>query len=263
MRQPFAGADRGKWTKMERQELQARLRELNSRAQRRGMVGCTGFLTPAEQQWALADSRQAGLDGLVLWGGPPQSERKMAFFFPDWADPEDYPYDEAAGVHLTARFGAPTHRDVLGAVLSLGVERHAVGDIAVMGEEAWFIALAPVARLAAQSLERVGRAGVRAELTPWQSVPVPVVETRPVRFTVQSLRLDAAVSGLFRLSRTEAQNAVAAGRVSLNHLECQRADARVAADDVIALRGEGKGRICTCDSLTRKGRVAVEAERWV
>ena len=248
---------------MERQELQARLRELNSRAQRRGMVGCTGFLTPAEQQWALADSRQTGLDGLVLWGGPPQSERKMAFFFPDWADPEDYPYDEAAGVHLTARFGAPTHRDVLGAVLALGVERHAVGDIAVMGEEAWFIALAPVARLAAQSLERVGRAGVRAELTPWQSVPAPVAETRPVRFTVQSLRLDAAVSGLFRLSRTEAQNAVAAGRVSLNHLECQRADARVAAGDVIALRGEGKGRICTCDSLTRKGRVAVEAERWV
>ena len=248
---------------MERQELQARLRELNSRAQRRGMVGCTGFLTPAEQQWALADSRQAGLDGLVLWGGPPQSERKMAFFFPDWADPEDYPYDEAAGVHLTARFGAPTHRDVLGAVLALGVERHAVGDIAVMGEEAWFIALAPVARLAAQSLERVGRAGVRAELTPWQSVPAPVAETRPVRFTVQSLRLDAAVSGLFRLSRTEAQNAVAAGRVSLNHLECQRADARVAAGDVIALRGAGKGRICACDSLTRKGRVAVEAERWV
>lgn len=196
---------------MERQELQARLRELHSRAERRGTVGCTGFLTPAEQQWAMADCRQAGLDGLILWGGPQQSERKMAFFFPSWADPESYPYDEAAGVHLTARFGAPTHRDVLGSVLALGVERHAIGDIAVMGEEVWFIALTPVARLVAQSLERVGRAGVRAELTPWQSVPAPVIETRPVRFTVQSLRLDAAVSGLFQLSRTEAQSAVAGG----------------------------------------------------
>ena len=248
---------------MERQELQARLRELHSRAERRGSVGCTGFLTPAEQQWAMADCRQAGLDGLILWGGPQQSERKMAFFFPSWADPESYPYDEAAGVHLTARFGAPTHRDVLGSVLALGVERHAIGDIAVMGEEVWFIALTPVARLAAQSLERVGRAGVRAELTPWQSVPAPVIETRPVRFTVQSLRLDAAVSGLFQLSRTEAQSAVAGGRVSLNHLECQRPDARIAAGDVIALRGAGKGRICACDGITRKGRVAVEAERWV
>ena len=132
---------------MERQELQARLRELHSRAERRGTVGCTGFLTPAEQQWAMADCRQAGLDGLILWGGPQQSERKMAFFFPSWADPESYPYDEAAGVHLTARFGAPTHRDVLGSVLALGVERHAIGDIAVMGEEVWFIALTPVARL--------------------------------------------------------------------------------------------------------------------
>ena len=73
---------------MERQELQARLRELHSRAERRGTVGCTGFLTPAEQQWAMADCRQAGLDGLILWGGPQQSERKMAFFFPSWADPE-------------------------------------------------------------------------------------------------------------------------------------------------------------------------------
>lgn len=248
---------------MERQELLARLRELHERADRRAEVGCTGFLTPAEQQWARADCRQAGLDGLVLWGGPPQSERKMAFFFPDWADVDSYPFDEVAGVHLTARFGAPTHRDVLGSVLGLGVERHALGDIAVMGEEVWFVALTPVARLAAQSLGRVGRAGVRAELVPWQSVPAQVVETRPVRFTVQSLRLDAAVSGLFGLSRTEAQSAVAGGRVSLNHLECQRADARVAAGDVIALRGAGKGRICACDGLTRKGRVAVQAERWV
>lgn len=248
---------------MERRELQARLRELHERADRRGEVGCTGFLTPAEQQWAQADCRQAGLEGLILWGGPPQSERKMAFFFPDWADRDSYPFDEVAGVHLTARFGAPTHRDVLGAVLGLGVERHAVGDIAVMGENIWLIALASVARLAAQSLERVGRAGVRAELVPWQSVPAQIIETRPVRFTVQSLRLDAAVSGLFGLSRTEAQNAVAGGRVSLNHLECQRCDARIAAGDTIALRGAGKGRICTCDGLTRKGRVAVEAERWV
>lgn len=248
---------------MERQELLARLRELYMRASRRGEVCCTGFLTPAEQVWAQADCRQAGLDGLVLWGGPTGCERKMAFFFPDWQEPGSYSFDEVCGVHLTARFGAPTHRDVLGSVLALGVERHAVGDIAIEGEQAWLIALAPVARLAAQSLERVGRAGVRAELVPWQVVPAQTVETRPVRFTVQSLRLDAAVSGLFSLSRTEAQDMVRGGRVSLNHLECQRPDAHVDAGDVIALRGAGKGRITACGGMTRKGRVSVEGERWV
>ncbi len=248
---------------MERQELFARLRELHGRAARRGEVSCTGFLTPAEQAWAEADCRQAGLDGLVLWGGNAQSERKMAFFFPDWADPAEYPFDEVSGVRLTARFGAPSHRDVLGSVLALGVERRAVGDIAVAGEQVWLIALEPVARLIAQSLERVGRSAVRAEPIPWQQVPAQAAELRPVRFTVQSLRLDAAVSGLFQLSRTEAQAAVTGGRVSLNHLECQRCDTRVGEGDVIALRGAGKGRICACGGVTRKGRVAVEGERWV
>ena len=248
---------------MERQELFARLCELRGRAQRRGEVGCTGFLTPAEQAWAAADCRQSGLDGLVLWGGPNECERKMAYFFPDWADCESYPFDEVSGVCLTARFGAPTHRDVLGSVLALGIERRAIGDITINGEKIWFIALEPVARLVAQSLEKVGRAGVRAELIPWQQIPAPVIELRPVRFTVQSLRLDAVVSGLFSLSRTEAQSAIDAGRVSLNHLECQRPDARIAEGDVIALRGAGKGRVGSCDGMTRKGRIAVQGERWV
>ncbi len=248
---------------MERRELFSRLSELHGRARRRGEVCCTGFLTPAEQAWARSDCQAAGLDGLWLWGGNAQSERKMAWFFPDWQDPETYEYEELAGVCLTLRFGELSHRDVLGSLLALGVARRAVGDICVQEGRAWFIALAPVARMAADSLTRVGRYAVQCGLVPYREVPAPVVQTRPVRFTVQSLRLDAVVSGLFSCSRQEARSALESGRVSLNYLECQRPDAHVAEGDVISLRGEGKGRVKAQLGQTRKGRIAVEGERWV
>lgn len=248
---------------MEREELFARLRDLHGRARKTGETACTGFLTPAEQVWAAADCRAAGLDGLYLWGGQEDSERKMAFFFPDWIDSEGYGFPEVSGVRIMVRFGAPTHRDVMGSILGLGIERRAIGDIAVEGEEAWLLALAPVAPFIVQNLEKVGRCGAKAGLVGWAEIPRQKKRARPVRFTVQSMRLDAVAAGLFNLSRAAAASAIQGGKVSLNHLECQRADARVAQGDVLSLRGEGKGRILGCGGTTRKGRVSIEAERYI
>lgn len=248
---------------MEREELFARLRDLHGRARKTGEAACSGFLTPAEQAWAAADCRAAGLDGLVLWGGQEDSERRMACFFPDWMDSEGYDFPEVRGIRITVRFGAPSHRDVMGSILGLGIERRAIGDIMVEGEEAWLTALAPVAPFIVQNLEKVGRCGAKAALVPWRDIPRQRKQTRPVRFTVQTMRLDAVVSGLFNQSRTAAAAAIQGGRVSLNHLECQRPDARVGEGDVVTLRGEGKGRVLSCGGTTRKGRVSVEGERYI
>ncbi len=248
---------------MEREELFARLRDLHGRARKTGQAAYSGFLTPAEQAWAAADCRAAGLDGMYLWGGREDSERRMAFFFPEWMDCEGYDFPEVSGVRITVRFGAPSHRDVMGSILGLGIERRAVGDITVEGEEAWLPALATVAPFIVQNLERVGRFGAKAVLTGWADIPRQEKQARPVRFTVQSMRLDAVAAGLFSLSRAAAASAIQGGKASLNHLECQRADARVGEGDVISLRGEGKGRVISCGGTTRKGRISVEGERYI
>ena len=111
-------------------------------------------------------------------------------------------------------------------------------------------------------LEQVGRTGVKAAAAELAAVPVPERKVRPVTFTVQSARLDAVVSGMFRLSRTSAAAQIRAGAVHLNYSECLRPDAPVAPGDVLSLRGAGKGSVTEVGGMSRKGRQFVTAELW-
>ena len=111
-------------------------------------------------------------------------------------------------------------------------------------------------------LEQVGRTGVKAAAVELAAVPVPERKVRPVTFTVQSARLDAVVSGMFRLSRTSAAAQIRAGAVHLNYTECLRPDAPVAPGDVLSLRGAGKGSVTEVGGISRKGRQFVTAELW-
>ena len=113
-----------------------------------------------------------------------------------------------------------------------------------------------------RTLEQVGRAGVKAAAVPLSAVPLPERKVRPVTFTVQSARLDAVVSGIFRLSRTSAAAQIRAGAVHLNYAECLRPDAPVAPGDVLSLRGAGKGSVTEVGGMSRKGRQFVTAELW-
>ncbi len=243
-------------------DLLRRAEDLSRRAGRSGSVTHTNFLTPAEsyalRQWAVR-----GADGPVVFsGGYDGAERCCAFFLPDWMDEADFdPAETLCAVELTARFGSPGHRDVLGAALALGIEREWLGDILLDGERAWLFCLPSVKNHLLLSLDKVGRWGVKTRELPPGEVPVPERRTREERFTVRSPRLDAVCAGMFRLSRGAAAEAVAQGLVSLNYEECLKPDASVRAGDVISLRGKGKGSVAEIgEERTRRDRVFVRAE---
>ena len=77
---------------------------------------------------------------------------------------------------------------------------------------------------------------------------------KEVSFTVQSPRLDAVLSGLFHLSRTQAAERIRAGDASLNYAECLRPDAEIRPGDVVSLRGYGKAEVKDLGGQSRKGR---------
>lgn len=239
-----------------------RAEDLSRRARRTGAATHTKFLTPAEvhdlRQWA-----PHGAEGPVLFfGGYPGAERQIACFLPDWMEPEALdPADFLCALEVHARFGAPGHRDVLGAALALGIEREWLGDILVDGERAWLYCLPSVKEHLLLSLTKVGRWGVRTRELPLADVPVPIREREQLRFSVSSPRLDAVCAGLFRLSRATAAGAVAQGLVQLNDQECLKPDAQIRSGDVLSLRGKGKGTITRVgDGQSRKGRLFILAE---
>ena len=233
------------------EDLLRRAADLAERCERTATVTSTAFLTPAEQ-YALTNWVRHRDCTLVLHGGGEACERQAAFFLPFYLTPADFdPAEHLRAVQFSAPFAAPGHRDYLGAILGLGIRREWVGDILVQDHGAYVFCLPSVAP-ALLELEQVGRTGVKAAAVELAAVPVPERKVRPVTFTVQSARLDAVVSGMFRLSRTSAAAQIRAGAVHLNYTECLRPDAPVAPGDVLSLRGAGKGSVTEVPASRKK-----------
>lgn len=243
-------------------ELLRRAEDLCTRCERTATVTATPFLTPAEQYALTAWAKHRADCTVVLHGGHPNCERKAAFFLPFYLAPEDFDASEyLRAVRVTASFGAPGHRDYLGALLGLGVRREWIGDVLVFDNMAYVLCL-PSVEEHLRTLEKVGRCGVKTASVALGDVPAPERRTKTVTFTVRSLRLDAAIAGLFGLSRTAAAERIRAGLASLNYSECLRTDAPVQVGDILSLRGAGKGAITDAGGISRKGRRFITAELW-
>lgn len=248
----------------EHSELLKRMEDLADRCERQSVVTASGFLTPAEQH-ALHDWAERRPDcGLLLSGGQEGCERQRAFFLPYWLAPEDLDLSEhIRAVRADAFFGEPGHRDYMGAALGLGIQREWLGDIRVLGATAYIFCLPSVEGLLLDELTKAGRVSVRTASVPLSDVPIPERKVRRVSFTVKSLRLDAAASSMFGLSRTQAAELIRLGAASLNYAPCEKTDAPVAEGDVISLRGRGKGVIASIGGRSRKDRIFVEAEIYL
>lgn len=247
------------------EELIRRAEDLRNRCERASVLTATAYLTPAEQAALTAWNAASGSDCLMLLrGGHPACERRVAFFLPYYMDEEDFQEEEQfRALQVTAGFGQPGHRDYLGAILNLGIRRDFLGDIWVKENRAAVFCLPSVASHLLLSLDHVGRCGVRVEEIALSEVPAPDRRVRSRTFTVQSLRLDAVAAGLFGLSRASAAELIRGGAVTLNYLPCEKPDASIREGDVLSIRGHGKATVAEVGNLSRKGRVFLRGEIYL
>lgn len=241
--------------------LVRRVEELCRLADARGIPRSTGFLSDREQVLATAAMNRAGCEFGRFWGGWPGAERKVLCLEP----PDTWQLEPVAAMCLTAcgvqEGKAPGHREYLGALLNLGIERVCVGDLLpdpqTPGQMYAFV-LEDKADFLARELNRAGAWTVHAQLC--GQVPACVL-AEPDRTlceaSVASLRADAVLASMMHTSRANAAQAIGAGRVELNHLPLRSAHEPVYANDLFTVRGAGRWRLQSIGAPTRKGRIFV------
>ena len=243
--------------------LLARVLDKYDQTQRKSIPTATAFLSPREQAMAVALLNTAGVrSGYVMDGGYEAAERKIIAFLPDWAE-------EAEGelAFLRADFhgadSALTHRDILGSLMGLGITRERVGDILV-SEHSADIAVSPtLAEFLLREWSEAGRVRLTVTEISREELRIPQVKVQQVQDTVSSMRLDAVVSTAFSMARGKAAELIAAGRVSLNHIPCEKPDKTVGEADIISARGFGKAVVRECGRVSKKGRIILIMDRYI
>lgn len=238
-------------------------------AERGYMIANTGFLNLSERSSAISVCRDHGARH-AFWGGYPDAERTVLFILPNYIDDSTpfIPTEEDEPLRLfscRAKQGAKalSHRDYLGSLLALGVERSVIGDILVYENGADIIVMKSIADYLLANYEKAGTTPLKTEILPITALTPPDLKTESVRESVASLRLDNMLTAVFPISRTAAVEAIAKGLVFVNDTEAKKPDMHLHEGDKLVLRGHGKAYFREIVGTTRKGRIAVLFEKYI
>jgi RNA-binding protein YlmH len=239
------------------------LLDICRRSEKTGTWQYSAFLSPAEQDEWLRSPESAGY-AFFLTGGYEAAERKLlAAGTETEAGPAEPPVSVVAVRPKSEKYAEElTHRDYLGAILGLGIERSLIGDILVQGKRAWFFCLASAAEMLASSLTQVRRTTVEAQVT---GTDVPELQPRyaPQRLNVASERLDAVTAAFTGLSRGQADKLFGAEKVFVNGRTVTDRSARLKEGDILSVRGFGKAVYDGIEHETRKNRLWVMLRKYI
>ena len=245
------------------------LRQLFERisvSQERAYLTHTRFLDLRERTLCTQAVQQAGFSRqTVFWGGYADAERVMALCLPDYLSPEDVTAGEQSPLVLLRAVKNQTdtlnHRDYLGALMGLGIERDVLGDIVLTATGADIFVLEDMADFIEMNFLRAGRKRVTLERANLCDFELPEMQQEQGEGSVASLRLDSVCALIFRLSRSQIQERIAKGTVFLNQMQCLKPDAEVALGDKMTVRGLGRAQILELGGMSRKGRQFVRYTR--
>ncbi len=245
--------------------LQKRLADLKQRSEQSGIYTYTGFLTLAEQEVFYGSFPDLDESEYKLWGGFEEAERKALRFgsYEKLCYDEDFPICCIEITPVNKKFADKlSHRDILGAIMNLGIERSLIGDIIVKEDLYFVICLTRISEFISGSLLKIKHTVVKCRVT--ESMPESVLpKIQVMNPVVNSLRADGIISKVFHISRNENENMFAKGLVFVNGREISKGSSLLKEGDTVSVRGCGKFRFAGTSHVTGKGNYSIKVEKFV
>lgn len=239
----------------EMQFLKKRFIDLSKRAEDKNIVTFSHFLD-LNQLNILHQAAKELYCSFQTFGGYDYAERQMVAFIPDalyysWT----YPFQAIRIEPSHPKFAENlTHRDVLGALMNLGIKREMLGDIIIQDSQQIVFSADSVTSYIIQECIKIRHTAVSCQQIPLENFDYKpkLIEKEGI---ISSLRLDAILSDVYKLSRSSAQKLIIEGSAFVNSRKIMQNAYSCQDGDIISVRHFGKFQIETEGKLTKKGRI--------
>ena len=245
---------------MNEQELcKKRLIDLSKQADFKGIVTFSDFLNLNEQNIYHTASKEL-YTKTEIFGGYDGAERQMIAFIPDALCYEwDYPIKCIHIVPKYPKFAEKlSHRDVLGALMNLGIERSRLGDILCLEDDYYVFCDVDILPFIMLELNKIRHTMVDlTEETEYQHLQANIQLEE--RFDmIASNRIDCIIAKAFHLSRSESAQLLASEKVFINGKCIMNCNQSCENGAIVSVRGKARFVFEDCNSTSKKGKLRVK-----
>ena len=248
------------------QIFRKRLLDQASMAHNRNICIFSDFLNLNEQNIWINLKNELPKIKYFTFGGFEEAERKILCFCGNDMLSEgeiNYPISCIKIVPVNQKFSdSLTHRDFLGAVLNLGLDRSKIGDILITDNEGYLFAHPSISEFIAEQLYKVKHTIIKSQLidrTDFNYTP----RYKEITGTVSSVRLDSILSVAFNTSRSSLSGLIEGGKVYVGGKLTLSNSHVLKEQDIVSVRGMGKFVYVGTSYQTKKGRHSVKVLLYV
>ena len=190
-----------------------------------------------------------------LFGGYPGAERAVACFNGTEQAPvaciEIIPKSEKFAEELS-------HRDILGALMSLGIKRETLGDILVDGKKAYLFCLTSISEFICAECVKIRHTDISCKVI--SCLPdICVRQPEESEYVVASERLDCIISAVYDVPRSESREYFFAKTVFVNGRLTENESYTPDAGDIVSVRGKGRFVYKGIARTTKKNKLRISA----
>ena len=242
--------------------LKKRFIELARRAYSSGTYRFTDFLSLSEQSDFSEIKKEISGIPYTAFGGAPGCERVIIRFGDEesFGYTEDFPIVTLKAEPKSEKFADRlTHRDFLGALMNLGIERSTLGDIPIINNTAYIFAKEDIAPYIISSLTRVRHTDLAVSVC--DTLPEgELYRTERKRIQISGERCDSVIAKTFSISREEASGLFSKRLVFLDGRLTESPSRSPKPGEIISVRGYGRIKYVGVSGLSKKGKLNVDVD---
>ncbi|MBK5241280.1 YlmH/Sll1252 family protein [Clostridium sp.] len=224
------------------------------------IVFTSDFISPAIWNEILAKCEDYKVKAFTNGIFKDADRRILAFAALD--EPREYPIN-LLEIKNKSKFRSPAHKDYLGAIMSLGINREKLGDLIIEDGICYATVCSEISNYIITNLESIANCPCEVREYDYMHHNLPERKFEEKIVISTSCRLDGLVAAICNVSRNNSVGLISQGKILLNYFQCFKKDETLKNNDTLTIRGYGKFKIREIVGTTQKERLKIAILKYI